>query len=124
MSAAESPEPYLASVTELRPVHCQCCVDSQRGVDTKRRPARKRAKKVYETPDYAKALGRWIDSYGVRIADGNPEDLAMAGELQHRWDVMMGEAVRGWRGNGYSWAAVGRAFGITRQAAQQRYGKG
>jgi hypothetical protein len=32
------------------------------------------------------------------------------------------EAVKGLRGYGYSWAEIGARLGITRQAAQQRWG--
>jgi hypothetical protein len=34
----------------------------------------------------------------------------------------MAEAVKGLRDCGYSWAEIGSRLGITRQAAQQRWG--
>jgi len=43
---------------------------------------------------------------------------ALAGEL----DEAIGQAVTGWQ-SGYSWAEIGLRLGITRQAAQQRWGQ-
>ena len=37
-------------------------------------------------------------------------------------DAAMAEAVKGLRAHGYSWAEIGYRLGITRQAAQQRWG--
>ncbi len=37
-------------------------------------------------------------------------------------DTAIGQAVTGLRGIGYSWADIGTRLGITRQAAQQRWG--
>ena len=37
-------------------------------------------------------------------------------------DTAIGQAVTGLRGYGYSWAEIGSRLGITRQAAQQRWG--
>ena len=37
-------------------------------------------------------------------------------------DTATAEAVKGLRGCGYSWAEIGARLGITRQAAQQRWG--
>ena len=34
----------------------------------------------------------------------------------------MAEAVKGLRAHGYSWAEIGARLGISRQAAQQRWG--
>lgn len=39
-----------------------------------------------------------------------------------RGDDAQMEAVSGLRATGYSWAAIGARLGITRQAAQQRWG--
>ena len=38
-------------------------------------------------------------------------------------DTAIGQAVTGLRGFGYSWAEIGSRLGITRQAAQQRWGR-
>lgn len=76
-----------------------------------------------ETAEYAGMLRRTIRVYGVRIADGDPEDLAAAVQLAADLDQVIDDAARAMRTNtGYSWAELGRALGTTRQAAQQRYG--
>ena len=45
----------------------------------------------------------------------------MAG-LADTLDATIAEAVAGLRGCGYSWAEIGSRLGISRQAAQQRWG--
>ena len=42
--------------------------------------------------------------------------------LANELDNAIAEAVKGLRGRGYSWAEIGPRLGITRQAAQQRWG--
>ncbi len=37
-------------------------------------------------------------------------------------DTAIGQAVTGLRAYGYSWAEIGARLGVTRQAAQQRWG--
>ena len=44
--------------------------------------------------------------------------LSLSGEI----DTTIGQAVKGLREFGYSWAEIGSRLGITRQAAQQRWG--
>jgi hypothetical protein len=44
--------------------------------------------------------------------------LGLAEEI----DTAIAEAVNGLRACGYSWAEIGARLGITRQAAQQRWG--
>ena len=42
--------------------------------------------------------------------------------LSEEIDTAIGQAVTGLRSFGYSWAEIGTRLGITRQAAQQRWG--
>ena len=44
--------------------------------------------------------------------------LGLADEI----DAAIAEAVKGPRACGYSWAEIGSRLGVTRQAAQQRWG--
>ena len=44
--------------------------------------------------------------------------LGLAEEI----DTAIAKAVKGLRAYGYSWAEIGARLGITRQAAQQRWG--
>jgi hypothetical protein len=48
----------------------------------------------------------------------DPFMLSLAEEI----DTAIAEAVKGLRAGGYSWAEIGSRLGITRQAAQQRWG--
>jgi hypothetical protein len=51
-------------------------------------------------------------------------DIANAdGGLADEIDAARAEAVKGLRAYGYSWAEIGSRLGITRQAAQQRWGQ-
>jgi hypothetical protein len=58
-----------------------------------------------------------------RLADSDPEDLYLLLALREELDAALQEAVDGCRANGFSWTDVGRGAGMTRQAAQQRWGK-
>jgi hypothetical protein len=57
-----------------------------------------------------------------RVGDGDIEALALLVDLSEKIDAAMAEAVKGLRAHGYSWAEIGYRLGITRQAAQQRWG--
>ena len=57
-----------------------------------------------------------------RIAAGDIEALADMTGLADEIDAAAGEAVTGLRDLGYSWSEIGTRLGITRQAAQQRWG--
>lgn len=77
-----------------------------------------------ETSDYAAMLGRMVRSYGKRIAEGDPHDLAAAVDLARQLDDAIGNAVAVMRrDSGFSWAELAAELGVTRQAAQQRYGR-
>jgi hypothetical protein len=54
---------------------------------------------------------------------GNVEALAQMTAFAADLDTAIGQAVAGLRAAGYSWAEIGLRLGITRQAAQQRWGK-
>ena len=54
------------------------------------------------------------------VRDDDVEALALS--LAEEIDTAIAEAVKGLRGCGYSWAEIGARLGITRQAAQQRWG--
>ena len=54
--------------------------------------------------------------------DGDVEALALMLGLAEEIDTAIAEAVKGLHRCGYSWAEIGSRLGITRQAAQQRWG--
>lgn len=84
----------------------------------------RRRRREREIPDYAAFARRAVRAYGRRVADADPEDLVELVALAGVLDAAVDEAVRGLRrrdGRQASWSEIGRALGITRQAAQQRY---
>ena len=62
-------------------------------------------------------------AYSRRAADGDVEALTLMTGLADELDAAIAEAVKGLRSRGYSWAEIGSRLGITRQAAQQRWGQ-
>lgn len=54
--------------------------------------------------------------------EGDVEAVALTVGLAEEIDTAIAEAVKGLRACGYSWAEIGSRLGITRQAAQQRWG--
>jgi hypothetical protein len=83
---------------------------------------RKRRPKFVENDEYAAFLRRVIRAFGRRIAAGDIDALADAAFLADQLDTVIKSAVTGLRSRGYSWADIGRQLGVTRQAAQQRFG--
>ncbi|GAA2414602.1 hypothetical protein GCM10010404_85910 [Nonomuraea africana] len=76
-----------------------------------------------ENPDYAAFLKRIIRAYSKRIADGDIEALADLSGVVAELDHAIAQAVTKLRAEyGYSWTDIARPLGITRQAAQQRWG--
>lgn len=77
---------------------------------------------VVENDAYAAFARRILRAYSRRIATGDIESLTLMTSLADDIDVAIREAVTGLRGFGYSWADIGTRLGVTRQAAQQRWG--
>jgi hypothetical protein len=83
--------------------------------------ARKRA---VETADFAEMMKRMVQAHAKRVAEGDLADLADFLDIAALLDAELAHAVREMRVRlGWSWADIGTAAGITRQAAQQRWGK-
>ena len=85
---------------------------------TPNRPGR-----VVENDEYAAFARRILRAYSRRVADGDVEALTLMTDLADEIDTAIGQAVTGLRAFGYSWAEIGSRLGITRQAAQQRWGR-
>jgi hypothetical protein len=77
---------------------------------------------VVENDDYAAFTRRILAAHGRRIARGDIEGIDALAEIWISLDAAMSVAVRGLRANGYSWADIATRLGVTRQAAQQRWG--
>ena len=83
----------------------------------------KRVRRLVENDDYAAFTRRILRAYARRVADGDVEALTAMTDLATEIDTAVGQAVTGLRAFGYSWAEIGSRLGITRQAAQQRWGQ-
>jgi hypothetical protein len=86
------------------------------------RPAAPRRRDVVENDEYAAFVRRIIRAYARRVATGDVEALTDMVGLSSLLDEAIGQAVTGLRSHGYSWADIGARLGISRQAAQQRWG--
>ena len=82
-----------------------------------------RAPRVVQNDEYAAFARRVLRAYARRVADGDVEALILMFGLAAEIDTAITEAVKGLRTSGYSWAEIGTRLGITRQAAQQRWGR-
>ena len=77
-----------------------------------------------ETPEFLGMVRRMIRAAGRRVAQGDEFELAELAALQSELESVTAQAVAAWRADGRSWASIGDALGISKQGAQQRYGKG
>jgi hypothetical protein len=79
--------------------------------------------RVVENYDYAAFIRRIIRAYSRRIAAGDIEAVPDMVRLSNDIDAAIRDAIRELRRkHGYSWADIGLRLGVTRQAAQQRWG--
>lgn len=83
---------------------------------------RQKRRDVVENDAFAAFARRIIRAHGRRVATGDVEALRDLIALSADLDTAIGEAVIGLRAFGYSWAEIGSRLGISRQAAQQRWG--
>ena len=81
-----------------------------------------RAGRVVENDEYAAFARRVLRAYARRVAGGDVEALTLMLGLSAEIDTAISQAVTGLRAFGYSWAEIGSRLGVTRQAAQQRWG--
>ena len=80
-------------------------------------------KRVVENYDYAAFLRRIVRAYSRRVADGDIEAVPDMVRLSSDLDAAVRDAITELRArHGYSWADIGLRLGVTRQAAQQRWG--
>ena len=81
-----------------------------------------RRRRSVESDESGAFVRRVLHAYGRRVQDGDVEALVLLIGLAEEIDAAMSEAVKGLRAHGYSWAEIGARLGISRQAAQQRWG--
>ena len=83
----------------------------------------KRRRPVTENPEYAAFARRVLRAYSRRIATGDVESLTYLISLADDINDAIQQAVNGVWAAGYSWTEIGARLGITRQAAQHRWGR-
>ena len=83
----------------------------------------KRRRPVTENSEYAAFAQRVLRAYSRRVATGDVDSLAYMVSLADDINDAIAQAVSGLRGSGYSWAEIGARLGISRQAAQKRWGR-
>lgn len=76
-----------------------------------------------EADKFGAFVRRIVKAYSRRVADRDIEALTGLAELQADVDQAMRDAVAQLVAQGYSWADIGRALGITRQGAFRRFSK-
>jgi hypothetical protein len=81
-----------------------------------------RTERLVDNDEFAAFARRVLRAYARRIATGDIDALTHMTGLSAEIDTAIGQAVTGLRTIGYSWADIGARLGITRQAAQQRWG--
>jgi hypothetical protein len=86
------------------------------------RPQRPTRRDVVENDEFAAFARRIIRAHGRRVGTGDVEALRDLVALSTLLDHTIADAVTGLRAHGYSWADIGTRLGISRQAAQQRWG--
>lgn len=86
-------------------------------------PKRKRSKRYTTDRQYRAMLGRMMRAYERRVGTATMEELTDLVELRTELDAITKRAIGELRRSGsYTWEEIGTALGVSRQAAQQRYG--
>jgi hypothetical protein len=78
---------------------------------------------MVENREFNAFARRIIRAYGRRVAEGDVDALPELIELSASLDEAITNAVKGLRSFGYSWTDIAARVGMSRQAAQQRWGK-
>ena len=82
-----------------------------------------RRRRSVENDEYASFTRRVLRAYARRVAAGDVDALAAMTGMATELDEAISQAVIELRKAGYSWAEIAVRLGVTRQAAQQRWGR-
>ncbi|BCJ74504.1 hypothetical protein CS0771_40480 [Catellatospora sp. IY07-71] len=92
--------------------------------DTLTIPAqRTRTRGAVENREFAAFARRIIRAHARRVASGDVEALTDLVALSTAVDQAITDAVTGLKDFGYSWTEIANRIGISKQAAQQRWGQ-
>ena len=97
--------------------HLRHTIQCQGLVDTKAAGAGRR------DDEYAAFVRRVIAAYSHRVAAGDIDAISDMTRTAAESDDAISQAVTGLRAAGHSWADIAARLGVTRQAAQQRWGR-
>ena len=120
LSQHEGPTSPLHAVTQL--VSSSPAAQLTRPDTVKAGLTAKRPRREIENGEYAAFVRRILRACSRRVGDGDVEALVLMLGLAEEIDTAIAEAVKGLRGHDYSWAEIGSRLGVTRQAAEQRWG--
>lgn len=73
--------------------------------------------------DYFAFARRLARAFARRVADSDPADLALLLALRDEVDEAIAVAAKAQHEAGFSWAEIAAPLNMTKQAAQQRWGK-
>lgn len=76
-----------------------------------------------ENDGYSAFIERALRAYGRRVGQGDVEALSGIARAEIAAREALAQAVTDLRTHGYSWQDIGARLGMSRQAAQQRFGK-
>ena len=96
--------------------------DSAPRPDVKRALTPGRGRRITENDEYAAFACRVLRAWARRVAAGDIDAITDMAAAAREVDDAMRLAVTGLRDKGYSWAEIAARLGVTRQAAQQRWG--
>jgi hypothetical protein len=83
-----------------------------------------RRRREVETTEYLSMVRRLLRAAAKRVGNADEVELAELVEMRNHLEQAIAEAVTIQRQTwGRSWAEIGRGLGVSRQAAQQHYGK-
>jgi len=76
-----------------------------------------------DNSDFLAMVERMIKAAARRCGSADESDLAALHDLKRSVDVALKHAIQAKLASGRSWQHIGSALGLSRQGAQQRYGK-
>jgi hypothetical protein len=110
-------------MTPITPDHPSSAGERARRSSAKARLTPNRRRRSVENDEYASFTRRVIRAYARRVAAGDIDALATMTGLAGDLDEATSQAITGLRKTGYSWTEITVRLGVTRQAAQQRWGQ-
>lgn len=97
--------------------------------DLKAKETRRSARRVKRQADnrdkgqrVVSLMSAMLPRLATHVIDGSIDGFQV-GQLAQQMSTISDDAVRHLRCEGYSWAEVGECFGMTKQGAQQRWGR-